>query len=57
MPIKCKICKGDFKTSLDLIILCEYKGGAVHLGCCINNCSQNKAPCKHSLGMYDKIGV
>jgi len=53
---KCKICDREFATSQDdAIILCEYKGGFVHLGCCINNCSLNKEPCKHCKGLYEKI--
>jgi len=52
----CKICNGEFKNSPDSILLCEHKQGAVHLGCCLNNCSWNKQPCQHSIGTYEKIG-
>lgn len=52
--VKCKVCEGDFKSSPDSVILCEHKDGAVHLGCCINDCSKNKMPCDHSCGLYDK---
>ena len=55
MAVKCKICGGDFKTSPDSIVLCEHKDGVVHLGCCVNNCSMNKAPCKHCVATYDKL--
>ncbi|MBW2980128.1 hypothetical protein KY360_01780 [Candidatus Woesearchaeota archaeon] len=54
MSVKCGICKGDFKTSPDKIVLCDHKSGAVHLGCCANNCSQDSTPCKHAVGVYSK---
>ncbi|MBW2974597.1 hypothetical protein KY366_02670 [Candidatus Woesearchaeota archaeon] len=54
--MKCKICDGDFKSSPDSVLLCGHKEGAVHLGCCINNCSWNKQPCGHSTGTYEKLG-
>lgn len=50
----CKICSGDFENSPDQIILCEYKAGFVHLGCCINNCSMDKNPCIHCKSKYTK---
>ncbi|MBU1975745.1 MAG: hypothetical protein KKG59_05055 [Nanoarchaeota archaeon] len=52
--MQCKICNGDFKSSPDAIVLCEHKDGAVHSGCCINNCSADKKPCEHCLGLYGK---
>jgi hypothetical protein len=55
MGISCRICSGNFDLSPDSIILCKYKEGIVHLGCCVNNCSWNKQPCDNSLGCYDKI--
>lgn len=55
--VKCKICSGQFDTSPDSIILCKYKEGVVHLGCCINNCSMNREICEHALGKYDKSKI
>ena len=52
MSVKCEICTGDFKTSPDKVVLCEHKGGVVHLGCCVHDCSEDNEPCKHSLGVY-----
>ena len=52
--VECKICNGQFDTSPDSIVLCKHKGGAVHLGCCVNNCSEDNQPCEHTAGVYDK---
>lgn len=52
--VHCKICGNDFKKS-DSLVICEHKGGIVHLGCCLDNCSWNKEPCKHSHGLFEKI--
>jgi len=54
LTIHCKICGKDFKES-DSLIICEHKGGIVHLGCCIDNCSWDNEPCKHSHGLFEKI--
>ena len=51
----CNICNNDFKESTDSIVYCEFKEGFVHLGCCIDACSQNKMPCTHALAFYDKV--
>jgi hypothetical protein len=53
--VKCNVCNGEFKESPDSIVMCSHKGGPVHLGCCVNNCSGNKQPCMHSQGLYDKV--
>jgi hypothetical protein len=53
--MNCRICSNNFHQSADSIVLCEFKTGFVHLGCCIDNCSMNKKPCGHSLAVYDKI--
>ena len=36
MGVNCKLCKGEFKESPDAVILCDFKEGPVHLGCCID---------------------
>ncbi|MFH1511686.1 MAG: hypothetical protein ABIF10_08405 [Candidatus Woesearchaeota archaeon] len=53
--MECKLCSNNFHESSDSLVLCEHKVGFVHLGCCIDGCSWNKQPCKHSLAVYDKI--
>jgi hypothetical protein len=55
MVVECKICNGQFDTSPDSVILCDYKDSIIHLGCCVNNCSWDKKPCKHALSLYEKI--
>lgn len=50
----CKVCTGDFKTSPDDMVLCEHKEGSVHLGCCVYDCSLDRKPCVHALGVYKK---
>ena len=55
MVISCNICSGEFKGSPDSIVLCDFKDGMVHLGCCINNCSMDKKPCKHAIAVYEKL--
>ena len=50
----CKICGGDFKESPDKLVVCTHKEGAVHQGCCCDNCSGNGKPCDHSQGVYEK---
>ena len=51
----CKVCTGKFRDSPDSLILCKHHDGMVHLGCCINDCSEHKAPCDHCSGVYDKL--
>jgi hypothetical protein len=55
MVVMCNICHGEFKNSPDSIILCGFKDGPVHLGCCIHNCSYDNKPCQHALATYDKL--
>jgi len=55
MPIKCSICERSLFKNFDDIILCNYHEGPIHLSCCINNCSEDKRPCLHSHGEYEKI--
>jgi len=56
MGVLCNICNGEFQNSQDSIILCKFKDGVVHLGCCINNCSMDNKPCEHALATYEKLG-
>ncbi|MCK5283276.1 MAG: hypothetical protein KAK00_07750 [Nanoarchaeota archaeon] len=51
----CKICSGNFADSPDELILCEHKGGLVHLGCCVSLCSGDGKPCQHSKAIYSKL--
>jgi hypothetical protein len=53
--ITCNICNMPFETSPDSIVLCKHKNGAVHLGCCLDRCSQNRAICIHSMAVYQKL--
>jgi len=55
--VVCNICSGQFDTSPDSIVLCGYKEGAVHLGCCMYNCSMSREICEHALGKYDKAEI
>ncbi|MFH1711040.1 MAG: hypothetical protein ABH840_01895 [Nanoarchaeota archaeon] len=55
MSVSCNICSGAFQNSPDSVVLCAFKDGVIHLGCCIHNCSQDNRPCKHSLAIYDKL--
>ncbi len=55
MVVNCKICSGDFGSSPDSVVLCEHKEGAVHMGCCVHNCSSDMKPCQHCMGIYNKI--
>lgn len=54
MSVKCKICGNDFEDSSDDIIMCKHHKGAVHFGCCINNCSKEFKPCVHAIAQYVK---
>jgi hypothetical protein len=54
MAVNCKICSGEFLSSPDDVVLCEFKEGATHLGCCVHNCSMEGAPCIHAMGTYKK---
>jgi hypothetical protein len=51
----CKICDGNFQDSPDELVLCEHKGGMVHLGCCVSLCSGDGRPCENCKAMYSKI--
>ncbi len=55
MAVLCNICDDEFQNSPDSIVLCKFKEGVVHLGCCINNCSMDNKPCEHALAIYDKL--
>lgn len=55
MDVSCNICNSEFQNSPDSIVLCGFKEGVVHLGCCINNCSNDNKPCEHALSIYDKL--
>lgn len=55
MGLNCRICSNEMHNSPDPLILCSHKGGNVHLGCCINLCSQDKKPCCHALSVYEKL--
>jgi hypothetical protein len=52
--VTCKICGGSFKDGDDSVVMCAHHGGAVHMGCCIDNCSGDGMPCEHSHGVYEK---
>ena len=55
MVVLCRLCSGHFDNSPDSIVLCNFKNGPVHLGCCINNCSWDNKPCHHALAVYEKL--
>ena len=55
LTTKCRICKEGFEKSPDKLIICKFKKGAVHFGCCISKCSMDNQPCEHMIGMYEKI--
>ncbi|MBN1156786.1 hypothetical protein JXA85_04160 [Candidatus Woesearchaeota archaeon] len=55
MPVRCKMCTGNFHQSPDSLVLCRHHGGFVHLGCCINVCSWNKQPCEHCMSTFEKL--
>lgn len=50
----CKICTNEFHASPDELVLCEYKTGMVHMGCCVALCSQDGKPCGHCKAIYAK---
>jgi len=52
--VKCNVCSGGFHDNSDPVVLCAHHKSAIHLECCINNCSSHGAPCEHSLGIYKK---
>jgi len=52
--IVCNICSGRFEESPDPIVLCKHHDSFVHMGCCLERCSWNKALCVHSLCIYVK---
>lgn len=53
--VECKICSGQFNDSPDSVVVCNHKEGAVHLGCCIHNCSFDMKPCENAAGVYEKL--
>lgn len=53
--MKCSICSGKLGGFPETLVFCGHKGGAVHLGCCISDCSWNKQPCEHSIGIYERL--
>jgi len=53
--INCMICNGQFDASPDSIVLCEYKAGFVHMGCCIDKCSMSRSPCVNAKAIYNKV--
>jgi hypothetical protein len=57
MPLSCSVCSGNLAESPDSMILCLHKQGAVHLGCCIHDCSQSHEPCDHAKAFYDKVSL
>ncbi|HZX44822.1 MAG TPA: hypothetical protein VFF28_04020 [Candidatus Nanoarchaeia archaeon] len=57
MSIACNICNGDFEKSPDSVVLCKFKEGMVHLGCCVNNCSWDRKVCSNASAVYDKIDI
>jgi hypothetical protein len=52
---ECAVCKNKLGNFPETIVLCAHKGGPVHLGCCIDNCSWNKQPCQHAEGVYERL--
>ncbi len=53
----CGICTGGFHANTMHLVLCEYKGGAVHADCCKNRCSKDKhghATCPNAVGAFKK---
>lgn len=51
----CKICSHDTLHSPDQAVLCSWKNGLTHLGCCIEQCSADKqgpATCPHAKGVF-----
>jgi hypothetical protein len=50
----CKICSNNFQDSPDKLVLCEYKEGFVHLGCCTDRCSIDGKPCVHCVAQFTK---
>ncbi|MBD3204513.1 hypothetical protein GF327_09560 [Candidatus Woesearchaeota archaeon] len=51
----CKICSSKFNSGTDIIYLCDHKQGFVHSGCCVNNCSWDKSPCKNKISSFMNI--
>jgi len=50
----CKICSGVFDNSPDDIILCRFRDGVVHYGCCVGLCSLDNKPCVNCIAQYAK---
>ena len=55
MVVQCRICCGEFKNSPDSVLICNFREGVVHLGCCIDKCSWSKEPCLHCQAVYQKL--
>jgi len=53
MTIQIQLCCAPIIKALSSILKPIIKS-AIHLECCINNCSSHGAPCEHSLGIYKK---
>jgi hypothetical protein len=51
----CKICSNNFYASPDKLVVCDHKGGMVHLGCCTDLCSMDRKPCVHGKAIYAKV--
>jgi hypothetical protein len=51
----CHICSSVFNDSPDDIILCKYREGIVHYGCCVDLCSLDKKPCANCVAQYKKV--
>ncbi len=52
--MNCMICANGLKASPDALVLCEYKEGMVHRGCCTAKCSWDGTPCVHGVAFYEK---
>ncbi|MBU0758456.1 MAG: hypothetical protein KKF44_10390 [Nanoarchaeota archaeon] len=50
--MNCKICSTSFDIDSDILYLCKHHGSFVHPGCCINDCSQDNAPCRHRVASF-----
>jgi hypothetical protein len=51
----CKICNNAFNAGKDGLVLCEFKEGFAHLGCCTDNCSMDHHPCKHCVNLFERL--
>ncbi|MEM4267799.1 MAG: hypothetical protein QXK37_03115 [Candidatus Woesearchaeota archaeon] len=55
IEMQCGICKNNFGHYPESVVLCRHHKTAVHLGCCIDNCSWTKEPCSHCVGIYERL--